>query len=74
MDLAQAVELRLAELAAATFCTGQVTAVVGTKITVTTTGGGSLTIPRLTTWTPAVSDVVVIAMTPGGWVALGKVA
>jgi hypothetical protein len=73
MRLDQAVEQRVAD-ASQQFCTGQVTAVVGNKVTVTTLGGASLTIPRLATWTPAANDVVVIAMTPAGWVALGKVA
>jgi hypothetical protein len=71
--LDHAMEQRLAD-AADRHATGQVSAVVGNKITVTTTGGASLTIPRLATWTPTVGDVVVIAKTPGGWVALGKIA
>jgi len=56
------------------FRVGTVSAVVGAKLTVLTSGGASLTIPRLATWTPATNDVVVIAMTPAGWVALGKIA
>lgn len=72
MRLDQVIEDRLAE--ANQFCIGQVSAVVSNKVTVTTTGGASLTIPRLATWTPAQNDVVVIAMTPAGWVALGKIA
>ncbi len=68
-----AIEQRLAE-AGQRHCIGKVTAVVAPKITVTTTGGASMTIPRLSTWTPAVNDVVVIAMTPAGWVALGQIA
>lgn len=73
MRLDQAVDQRLID-AGQQFCVGQVSAVVGTKVTVVTTGGGSLTIPRLTTWTPAGGDLVVIAKTPAGWVALGKIA
>jgi hypothetical protein len=54
---------------------GQVSAVVGTsKVTVTTSGGASLTVPRLATWTPAIGDNVLLAVTPAGWVAIGKVA
>lgn len=52
---------------------GQVTAVVGSKITVFTSGGATLTIPRLNTWTPVAGDVVLIAITPAGWVAIGKI-
>ncbi|TDQ01237.1 hypothetical protein [Labedaea rhizosphaerae] len=56
------------------FRTGQVGAVINNTLTVTTSGGASLTVPRLATWTPAVGDVVVLALTPGGWIALGKIA
>lgn len=52
---------------------GQVSAVVGNKITVITSGGGTITIPRLNTWTPVVGDVVLIAVTTAGWVAVGKI-
>ena len=50
------------------------TAVVSNKVTVTTSGGASLTVSRLATWTPAVNDVVLLAITPAGWCALGKIA
>lgn len=52
---------------------GQVSAVVGSRLTVTTTAGATLTVPRLATWTPAVGDIVLLAITPGGWIAIGKV-
>lgn len=52
---------------------GQVTAVVGSKITVVTSGGASITIPRLSGWTPVAGDVVLLAVTPAGWIALGKI-
>jgi hypothetical protein len=68
-----AIGARLTE-AAERFSIGQVSAVVGTKVTVVTDGGGSLTVPRLSTWTPAGGDLVVLAKTPAGWVALGKIA
>lgn len=73
MSIPHALEARLAE-ATDQFRVGTVTAVVGVKVTVTTSGGASMTIPRLTTWTPATNDIVVIAVTPAGWVALGKIA
>ncbi len=73
MRLDQALEQRLID-AGQQFCVGQVTAVVGATVTVITTGGADMTIPRLATWTPATDDVVVIAKTPAGWVALGKIA
>jgi hypothetical protein len=55
------------------FRVGQVSAVVGSRVTVTTSGGASMTIPRLSTWTPAALDIVLIALTPAGWIAIGKI-
>lgn len=52
---------------------GQVTAVVGSKLTIVTSGGATLTVPRLSTWTPAAGDIVLLAITPAGWVAIGKI-
>lgn len=69
----QAMESRLSE-AAERFCVGQITAVVNNTITVSTTAGATPTIPRLDTWIPAIGDLVVIAKTGMGWVALGKIA
>lgn len=68
-----AVEQRLAQTADH-HCIGQVSAVIGNKLTITTTGGATPTIPRLATWTPAIGDIVLVAKTPGGWVAVGKIA
>lgn len=56
------------------FRIGQVSSVVANQLIVTTSGGASKTVPRLATWTPAVGDVVVIALTPAGWIALGRIA
>lgn len=72
-SLEQAIDERINE-AAARFVIGQITAIVSNKITITTSGGASKTVPRLATWTPAVSDIVVVAITPAGWIALGKIA
>lgn len=52
---------------------GTVSVVVGSRLTVITTGGASMTIPRLSTWTPVAGDIVLIALTPAGWIALGKI-
>ena len=71
--LAHAIDLRFTETADR-HCVGQVSAVVANKVTVVTTGGASLTIPRLATWTPAMGDYVLIAKTIVGWIALGKIA
>lgn len=72
MRIDMAVEQRLAD-AADRFCVGQVTALVGAKVTVSTCGT-TPTIPRLATWTPQIGDIVVVAKTAAGWVALGKIA
>jgi hypothetical protein len=73
MRLDQSIDARLTE-ATERFRTGQISAVVSNKITVVTTGGASVTVPRLATWTPAIGDIVVLALTPAGWIALGKIA
>jgi hypothetical protein len=67
-----ALAMRLADVAEV-FAIGQVSAVVSNKVTVTVQGG-SVTIPRLTTWTPVALDMVLIAKTQAGWIALGKIA
>jgi hypothetical protein len=69
----RAVEQRIND-ASERFRIGQVSSVVGNQLIVTTSGGASKTVPRLASWTPAVGDIVVIALTPAGWVALGKIA
>ena len=73
MSIQQAVTARLADNAER-FRIGQVSAVAGNKITVVTSGGGSMTIPFLDTWIPTAADIVVIALTPAGWIALGIIA
>lgn len=72
MRVEQALDDRLTE-ATQLFRVGQVSAIVGTKITVSL-AGAARTIPRLASWTPAVGDYVVVAVTPAGWIALGKIA
>lgn len=52
---------------------GTVSAVVGSRLTVVTTGGATLTVPRLATWTPVAGDIVLLAVTPAGWVAIGRI-
>ncbi len=69
----KALDQRIADTAER-FRIGQVNAVVSNKITVTTSGGATPTVPRLATWTPAIGDIVLLALTPAGWIALGKVA
>lgn len=69
----RAVDQRLSD-AVDRFRIGQISSVVNNQIIVTTSGGASKTVPRLATWTPAVGDIVVIALTPAGWIALGKIA
>jgi hypothetical protein len=70
--LEEAVEARLRE-AAERHRVGQVSAVVGNQVTVSLSGSNR-TIPRLATWTPVIGDIVLVALTPAGWIALGKIA
>lgn len=62
-----------AEVLNAFWRTGTVTGTLGTKVIVLVQGG-SMTIPRLNSYTPTVGDVVWIAATPIGWACLGKPA
>jgi hypothetical protein len=62
-----------AELIAATWRTGTVSGTSGTKVIVAVQGG-SMTIPRLASYTPTNGDTVLIAATPIGWICLGKPA
>lgn len=52
---------------------GQVSAVVGSKLTVITSGGASITVARLNSWTPLAGDIVLLAVSPAGWIAIGKI-
>lgn len=56
-----------------TLRSGQVTALNGQQVDVTVSGG-SMTLPRLSWYTPAVGDQVLILPSQIGWVVLGKVA
>lgn len=67
-----AIDDRLADVSER-FRVGQIAAVVGSRVTVVTSGGASMTVPRLATWTPAANDIVLLAITPAGWVAVGKI-
>lgn len=54
---------------------GQVTAIVGTKVTVSLPGGGTMTLPRMAHYTPTVGDKVHIDCTlSGSWIVVGKPA
>lgn len=67
-----ALEERLAEIVRSLRKTGVVTGTSGTKVIVTV-GGASMTLPRLATYTPVVSDVVNI-IGPPPYLVLGKTA
>lgn len=62
-----------AELIAATWRSGTVSGTSGTKVIVAVQGG-SMTIPRVASYTPTNGDTVLIAATPIGWICLGKPA
>lgn len=72
MRIEQAVDARVAE-AAERFRVGQISAVVGNKLTVSISGSNR-TIPYMASWTPLTGDIVIVALTPAGWIALGKIA
>lgn len=61
------------ELINAIWRTGTVSGTSSTKVIVSVQGG-SMTIPRLASYTPTAGDVVLIAATPIGWICLGKPA
>lgn len=70
-------EIEIADQIAAAgdrFRMGQVSAISAPKVTVITSGGASMLVSRLATWTPVVGDMVLLAVTPAGWIAIGKVA
>ena len=52
---------------------GEVTGTNGVKVVVEVSGG-SMTLPRLASYTPATGDQVIIATSQIGWLVLGKVA
>lgn len=71
MGLEHAISARIAD-ATEQFRVGQVSGIVGTHLTIALSGG-TYTVPRLATWTPTVGDLVLIARTPAGWIALGNI-
>lgn len=73
MDISVAVEQVRAQLLASLWRTGTVSGTSGTRVVVSVEGG-SMTLPRLASYTPTVGDVVQIAARPGGWLVLGKSA
>lgn len=74
MDISDAVARAIEELRSSLRKTGKVTGTSGTKVIVTVQGS-SMTLPRLTSYTPAVDDVVNIDATiAGSWLVLGKTA
>ena len=68
----QEIDRRVAE-AMDQFRVGQVSAVAASKITVVTSGGATITVPRLSHWTPVATDLVLLVATPIGWIAIGKI-
>lgn len=74
MDLGKAIAQALAEALAACRKVGTVTGTSGTKVVVLV-NGGSMTLPRLESYTPTIGDVVQIdATVRDAWLILGKVA
>ncbi|MFC0546939.1 hypothetical protein [Kutzneria chonburiensis] len=74
MDPIKALDDRLNALRDNLVTTATVSGTSGTKVIVTMQGA-SLTLPRLTSYTPTVGDVVIVLTAfPGAWLVLGKPA
>jgi hypothetical protein len=74
VDPIKALDNRLTALRDGLVTAGTVAGTSGTKVIVTVQGA-SLVLPRLTSYTPTVGDVVVILTAcPGAWLILGKPA
>jgi CxxC motif-containing protein len=75
VSLEDAFEKRLAEFRASLQKTGTVNGTSGTKV-VLLVEGVSMTLPRLSTYTPVTNgDVVIVnTLTPGAWYVVGKPA
>ncbi|WP_158883990.1 hypothetical protein [Amycolatopsis anabasis] len=74
MNIAEAVARVIDQALASRRKVGTVTGVSGTRVIVSVQGG-SLTLPRLASYTPATGDIVHIdATVPGAWLVLGKTA
>lgn len=71
MDIAAAVEQARRQIMDSLWKTATVSGTSGTKVIVSV-DGGSMTLPRLTSYTPTVGDVVLIAARTGGWFVVGK--
>lgn len=69
------IEARLAELVNRLLRVGTVTGTaVGGKVVVSV-AGASMTLPRLKSYTPTVSEsVLILAAKPGAWIVLGSAA
>lgn len=74
MDIADAVENRFNQFREGLLKTGTVTGTSGTKV-VCTIESVSMTLPRLTSYTPVNGDVIlVLCIKPGAWFVIGKPA
>jgi hypothetical protein len=74
MDPVKVIDDRFTVLRNGIVATGTVSGTSGNKV-VCTVQNQSLTLPRLSSYTPTVGDVVVIlTAAPGAWLVLGKPA
>jgi hypothetical protein len=74
VNIAEAVARVLDQALSARRKVGTVTGVSGTRVIVAVQGG-SLTLPRLASYTPTTGDIVHIdATVPGAWLVIGKTA
>ncbi|GGM75464.1 hypothetical protein GCM10012275_52670 [Longimycelium tulufanense] len=69
-----AIEQRLTEIRDGLVRVGTVSGTSGTHVIVAV-DGANLTLPRLASYTPSTGDVVqILAVRPGAWFVLGKIA
>jgi hypothetical protein len=74
VDTAKAIHALIEDVVGSMHKTGVVTALSGNQVVVSI-DGGSITLPRLASYTPAVDDVVqILALRRGSWLVLGKTA
>lgn len=73
MRLSDAITETVAASGQVSMATGEVVGVAAPKVVVSV-GGGDLLLPRLGHYTPTVGDVVLILLSPAGWLVIGKVA
>jgi hypothetical protein len=71
VEIADAIEQVRRQVLDSLWKTATVSGTSGTKVIVSV-DGGTMTLPRLTSYTPTTGDVVLLAARSGGWFVVGK--